>query len=179
MNLRLENAISRIADEARGRYRETVSGARQRTARAAGRVAGGKRPVKTVSRFGLKLSAVTHRTADKVWKQQTRMVEHQIDAFAGRLNAAAHATDLRDLVTTQVRLIPQNVSTLAGDARDTLSIVAGAGGELRELLRGMVEELRGRKPAAKPKTRRKAPVAKKTAKKTRKKAAKKVAASAA
>lgn len=169
MDLKLENAISRIADEARGRYREVLAAARQRTAEAAGRVAGGKKPVKTLSRFGLRLSAVTHRTANKVWKQQTRMVEHQIDAFASRLKAASQAADLRDLVSTQIRLIPENASTLVGDARDAVSIVTGAGGEVRDILRGTVDELRGRNLPVKKRPRRKTPAAKKTAKKTARK----------
>jgi phasin family protein len=171
MKLQIENSISRIAEQARGRYFELLKGARSQTENVAGKVSKGKGPVKTVSKMSLKLTAVTHRTADKVLKQQARMVENQIDAFASRLHAAATATDVRDLVRTQIRLIPENASRLVGDARDTLGIVASAGQEVGEVLKGTVAELRGKAPARK--VTKKASTKKATAKKA---PAKKVAA---
>ena len=165
MNMKLENSISRIAEQARGRYYALLNGARQRTENAAGTVTKGKGPVKTVSRFGLKLTAISHKTVDKVLRQQARMADHQIDAFSSRLHAAAKATDIRDLVGTQMRLIPENASRFASDARDTLSIVAAAGQEVSQIVKGTVAELRGKAPVKK--------AAKKTAKKTVKKAARK------
>jgi hypothetical protein len=181
MNSTIENSISRIAEKARGRYQAILMDARSRTEKAAGRVTQGKKPVKTFSKLGLKLTATSHRTADKVLKQQTKMVEHQIDAFADRLAAAAEANGVRDLVKTQFRLIPKNAALLVNDTRAALGIFVGAGAEVRSLIRDTAEELRGRKPAAakattkataktpaaprkksaKKKTAKKAPVAKK------------------
>jgi hypothetical protein len=174
MNARVETPITRIATEARGRYEAIVATARSRTEKAADRVVEGKKPVQTLSKLGLKLSAVSHRTADRVLKQQARMVEHQIDAVAHRLSAAAGAKSLGELIRTQVRLIPANASRFAEDTRETLAIVAGAGGEVRGLLAETVGEIRGRRRAAakKPAAARK-PAAKKA---TRKPAAKKAAA---
>ncbi|HSD70677.1 MAG TPA: phasin family protein [Woeseiaceae bacterium] len=149
MNPNFENTMSRIADQARGRYARLVKGARQRTEFAADRVALGKKPVKTITGLGLKLTAISHKTADQVLRQQTRLVEHQIDAVADRLKAAADARNLRDLVRTQLRLIPQNVSRIAVDARDTLSIVAHAGIEVRDVVKSTISELRGRSHSAK------------------------------
>ena len=167
MNPQIENAISRIADDARTRYAEIVRDARQKTELAAGRVSRGKKPLKTISRLGLKLTAVTHRTADKVLKQNTKLVEHQLDAIANRLKIAADAKDLRDLLRTQVRLIPENASRMASDAREALNIVVGAGGEVREILQGTAAELRGNTPVARKTARKKAarPAARKAGKK--------------
>ncbi len=161
MNSQVENSMSRIAEQARDRYTIALKNARKRTEKAADRVADGKKPVKTLSKLSLKLTAVTHRTADKVLKQQAKMLEHQIDAFAGRLSAAAEATDVRNLLKTQFRLIPENAALFVNDARSALGIVAGAGAEVRELLKGTVQEFRGTKKA--------------TAKKTKKTTAKKAA----
>ncbi len=155
MNLQIENSMSDIAQKARGRYEDAVKGARQSTEKAAGRVSKGKKPVKTISRLGLKLSGVSHRTANKLWKQQTKLVEGQIDAVAGRLKAAADAEDLRDLVETQLRLIPEHTARLANEAREALNIVKGAGGEIREFVKGTVAELRGQTPVARKATARK------------------------
>lgn len=149
MKMQIEDSISRIAEQARGRYFAILTGARTQTENAAGTVSKGKGPVKTVSKMSLKLTAVTHRTADKVLKQQTRMVEHQIDAIAARLHAVAAATGVRDLVRTQIKLIPENASQIVSDARDTLSIVTSAGQEVGKLLKGTVAELRGKTPVKK------------------------------
>ena len=182
MNSRVENSISRIAEQARGRYTTALKNARNRTEKAADRVTDGKKSIKTLSKLSLKLTAVTHRTADKVLKQQAKMIEHQIDAFAGRLSAAAEATDARNLVKTQFRMIPENASLFVDDARSALGIVAGAGAEFRDLLKGTVQELRGVKKAPTKKTAAKKTGSKKaTAKKAtkpRKKAATKQAAAA-
>ena len=97
------------------------------------------------------------------------MVENQIDAVAGRLRAAAESRNLRELVGSQIRLIPVNASQFAKDTRAALTIVAGAGSEVGGLVKNTVAELRG---VAVPKTT----TAKKSAKKvTRKTATKKKA----
>jgi vacuolar-type H+-ATPase subunit E/Vma4 len=177
MNAKFENTMSRIADEARGRYAKLVRQARRRTESAADRVVLGKKPVKTMSGLGLKLTAISHKTADKVLQQQTRLVEHQIDALAGRLKAVADASNVADLVRTQIRLIPQNVSRLAEDTRGTLSIVANAGVEVRDVLKNTIAELRSvparRKPVSR-KTVAKKASAPKAASKAVKGSAKKV-----
>jgi hypothetical protein len=164
MNPTFQNTMRRIADDARGRYASLVRQARRRTESAAYRVAMGKKPVKTLTGLGLKLTAISHKTADQVLKQQTRMVEHQIDAIAGRLKAAADARNVSELVRTQIHLIPQNVSRLAGDARDTLGIVFGVGAELRDVVKVTFDELRG-KPVRSRKAAGKTATTRKTARK--------------
>ncbi len=154
MNSTFENSMSRIAEQAQERYRNLLAGAQKGVHKAAGRVSRGKKPVKAISRMGLKLTAVGHRTADKILKQNTRLLENQIDAFAGRLQAVADATDVRSLVEEQVRMIPENASRLVSDTRDALSIVAGAGSEVKTVFAGTFNELRGIAPARK-KTARK------------------------
>jgi phasin family protein len=160
MNPTFENTMSRIADKARGRYARLVKSARQRTESAADRVVLGKKPVKTITGLGLKLTAISHKTADQVLRQQTRLVEHQIDAVAHRLKAAAEASNLGELVRTQLRLIPQNVAKIASDTRDTFSIVASAGVEVRDVLKGTISELRGKTTAARKTSSGKAPARK-------------------
>lgn len=148
MKLQFEDKISGIADKARDRYQDAISAARSRTDKAAGRVTKGKKPVKTVSRLGVKLSGVSHRTANKLWKRQTRLVVDQIDTLAGRLKAAAAAPDLKGLVKAQIEIIPASASRLKVEARETFEIVKGAGSEIRDIVKESVDELRGRKPVA-------------------------------
>ena len=159
----IENTMSRFAEKARGQYEDIIHGAQQRAKDAATRVANGKKPVKTLSQLSLDLTAVSHRTTGKVLRQNTKLIEHQIDAVAGRFKAAADADSVRDLVGTQIRMIPQHAAMFVSDARDSLKIVASAGNEVKGLLQLTFNELRGHTPR-RAKTARK-PAAKKTAKK--------------
>ena len=159
MKLQIEDKISEIADKARERYDETLERARANTKKAAGRVSKGKKPVRTVSRFGVRLSGVSHRTVNKLWKRQTKLVEDQFDAVADHLKAAANADDLRNLVETQVELIPDYASRFKVELRESIDIVKGAGSEIRDILTDTVKELKGEK-----KTLRKAAESKKPAK---------------
>ena len=158
MKLQIEDKISEIADKARERYDEALDRARANTKKAAGRVSKGKKPVRTVSRFGVRLSGVSHRTVNKLWKRQTKLVEDQFDAVADRLKAAANADDLRNLVETQVELIPDYASRFKVELRESIDIVKGAGSEIRDILTDTVKELKGEK-----KTVRKAAESKKPA----------------
>ena len=160
MNPRIENSFNRITDQARDRYAAWLKSARNQTEQVAGQVRKGKRPVKTLSQLGIRLTGLSHRTTTKVLKQQTRLVEHQIDALAGRIRSAAHAESVRELVRVQVQLIPENASQFVTDTRAALSIVADAGTEVREILGGTISELRGKAeapaaPKAAPKAKKK------------------------
>lgn len=169
MNTKIENTISRISEEARGRFARLLTNARRQTKAAADTVAKGKQPLNAVSKLGLQLTAHSHKTADKVLKQQAKLVENQINAFATRLNAAASATDFRNLLATQIRLIPTNASQLVSDTRETFTILASAGQELGSLVKSTVTGFRA---AAKPAARKTAGKAakKKTSKVSKKKA---------
>lgn len=142
MNLNIENPMSGIADKARGRYDETVENVRKRTDKAAGRVTKGKKPVRTISKFGVKVSGISHRTVNKLWRKQTKIVENQIDAVSDHLKAAAKAENLKDFVNTQIDMIPDHTSRFADEARDAIEIVKGAGSEIRGAVKDTVEELR-------------------------------------
>ena len=146
MNLQIEDRISEIADKARDRYDEALDRARTNTKKAAGRVSKGKKPVRTVSRFGIKLSGVSHRTVNKLWKRQTKLVEDQFDAVASHLKAAAGAQDIKDLFETQIDLIPDNTNRFKDEAREVFGIVKDAGSEIRGILKETVDELRNKKP---------------------------------
>ena len=173
MNARVERSLSRIADEAKIRYDALLDDARHRTERAAGSVRNGKRPLKTLTKLGVDLSSLSHKTTAKVLKQQTKMMENQLDALAGRLRTAAQARSLTNLVRDQLRLIPENASQFVKDSRATLSIVADAGSNVRELFGETASELKsGPRPATKKKARRTAKKAAKTASSAKKRARK-------
>ena len=178
MNEQLETSAHQIEDGAetivagaRTGLGGLVTSARESGRRAAETVTRGKAPLATLSGLGLKLSAVSHRTTDRVLKQQTAMASNQLDLLAERLRAAADAGSLRELVARQVRLTPEQFARLGRDARESLAIIANGGSEARDVIRGSIGELTGRKPA--PRRRAKAAKAATGAKRTAKKPARK------
>ncbi len=161
-----ENATLGNAREALSkRIDDIVDGARARAIFAADQVADGKKPVRMLSDVGIQLSRISHKTTDRFIRQQAKILSNSIDAIAGRFQAAAAATSVRDLVVTQARLVPENTARLVNDTRDALGIVVDAGAEVRGVVTSTVSELRGKpaKPARKPAA--KAPAKKAAAKK--------------
>ena len=189
MNEQLETSASQIEDGAetvargaRNGLEGLVTSARNGSQRAAETVARGKAPLAVLSGLGLKLSAVSHRTTDRVLKQQTALASNQIDLLAERLRLAASAESLRDLVSRQLRLTPEQFARLGRDARESLTIIANGGSEAREAIRGTIGELTGREKAPRRKAKAaRAPARRKRAssKTAKKKAAKKATAKAA
>ncbi len=183
MNPKVETSFNRIANRARQRFQSVIGGARSQTVEAANRVESGKKPVRKLSKIGVELTAISHRATAGVVKAQTKMLEHQIDALAGRLHTAARADSLQSLVRDQIRLFPENASRFIEDTRDTFNVVRAAGGEVRSLLSDAASDIRGvakrqtkssRKTPAKKTTRKAAKKTAKTVKKTTKTAAKTV-----
>lgn len=184
---RIEDGVSDLKAGARGGVHGLVTSARQRGREAADRIARGKQPLEKLSGLGLALSAVSHRTTDRVLKQQTSLAANQLDLLALRLERAAAATSFRDLLTGQIRLTPEQLSKLGRDARESLSILVEGGSDARDVLRKGLGELTGRgtakrgtgtaspapatRKAGKKKTARRKKAAGKTARKVKRKTA--------
>jgi len=150
MTPQIEPSIERIASGARARYRHFLDAARSRSGQAATRVGRSKRPLHALSGLGIKLSGVSHRATAGLLKQQTKLLEHQLDALALRLNQAAGAASLGEFVRSQLALVPQQFDRLASDARASLDVVLQAGSEARTVVGGTLRDLRGSRPAAAP-----------------------------
>jgi hypothetical protein len=82
-----------------------------------------------------------------------------------RLNKAADARSLRELLNTQIKLVPEQMSHIVSGTRESFAIVVKGGSEARQIVKGSVTALGGGNVAAKAKA------AKKSAKKVVKKAA--------
>ncbi len=167
MILQIENSLSRASELTRDRFASVVEGARSGTESVANRVTSRKQSVHQLSELGLKLTKVGHQTADKLLKQQAKLVEGQLELIAKRLNAAAKARDLRGLIKSQLPLLPEGGSRIVSETRATVNTFVDAGSEVRGILKATVSELTGKKPARKP-ARKKATTKKAGAKKSAK-----------
>lgn len=104
--------------------------------------------VEALTNVGIRLSKLTHDTTDRVIRQQARIVTNGSDAVLGRLQAAADASDFKDFVLTQARLLPADATRLISDTRDAFEIMLGASAEVRDIVLDTAAELRGRTEAA-------------------------------
>ena len=182
MILQLENSLSRASEVTSERLNAVISGAREGTDRAAGRVLERKKSVHQLSQFGIKLTRVGQKTADKLLKQQEKLIDRQLDGIARRLKAAAAAKDLPGLLRSQLPLFPEGPEKIVSETRATVGIFIDAGTEVRGLVQDTVAGLKGdTKPAAKKaarKTAAKKPARRKAAPaRTKKAAARKAVAS--
>ncbi len=104
--------------------------------------------VEAMADASIRISKVAHETADKVIRRQAGIAVAGIDAAMGGLQAAAGAGNVKDLMLSPARLMPENAARLAGDTRDVLDIMLGAGAEIREIVFDAVTELGVRNEAA-------------------------------
>ena len=126
-----------------------------------------KTPVRNVARTCIKINDITHKGITRLVKVQAKAIERSVEAGAARLELAARAPSVRDLVKTQLELLPHTRARLKGDLRDTWTVVTETGSEFGALFSWNQPEMKGT-PTSKRKSK---------AKTTRKPRAKKAAAS--
>ena len=159
--MNFENLYSSTAEKARTQAEDVISGAQDRVEKAGDWVVGRKTPVRKLTSAGLKLSAISHRTTDKLLKQQAKAIEGEFDALGRYLGNVADTTNVRQFVRDQASVVPRIAQRAIANSRDTLGILRDAGLDAGSLLRGTISELRGKTVVKK---------ARKTAKKTTAKA---------
>ena len=141
---------------------------REATLNAADMVSRTRQPVRRIAETGIKLNRISHKSVEKLVKQQAHIVESAIDSGAKNLKLAARADNLRDLFADQIAALPK-AGALAGEsARVTIDIVRDTGDELGGVFRVV---------PAKPKTKTKTKAKAKAKAKTTRKAVRKTTAS--
>ncbi len=165
MKSRIDNLARAAVDQPRHIGAVIVKALRQGTRQAATYVAGAKTPVRKVATTGLRLNAISHKSLEKLVKQQLSTFEAAVDDGAKRLTAAAEADGLRALLSEQVARLPATRKRVVGEARKTLAILADTGMELRDLVKapGKTARKAGTTRKAAPKATVKAPASRKPA----------------
>ena len=142
--MKFENLYSTTAEKARTQAEEAIAGAQDRVEKASDWVVARKTPVRKLTSAGLKLSAISHRTTDKLLKQQAKNIEGEFDALGRYLDAVAKSKDVRQFVREQASVVPRVTRRAISNSRETIGILREAGSDATELLRGTVSELRGK-----------------------------------
>ena len=131
-----------------------------------------KNPMRMVARSGVKLSSVSQTAVQELIELQSEMLTAAISEVALRLERAARAANVIELVRDQVEMIPATRKRMAGDAGRVIQIVASAGREIRDVASatyGRVTDaaekpasVRNRRPRAKKAARRASTKSRKT-----------------
>ena len=118
-----------------------------------------KTPVRFVARSGIRLSSVSQTAVQELIELQSDALTAAISEFALRLERAAKAESVVELVRDQVEMIPATRARMAGDAGRAMQIVASAGREIRDLASRTYERVTDSdsQPAAAPRRARRKP----------------------
>jgi len=152
-----------LADQAGKLRTEPVRAAREATAKSAERIKALKDPVRAVSRSGIKLTAISQSTVERLIVLQERLVTSALTDAATQLERAARADNVKDLVKDQAEVLRATRERLVGDITAAVTILKDAGVDVRGVATHTYESVTGKgKPAA---AKRKAP--RKAARKTK------------
>lgn len=166
------NRIEQLADTLKAESRQladrAIKGMRTAGLETAGLITKTKRPVHAIADTGLKLNTLSHKSIEKLLKQQVSMFDDIIDGSADRLEKAARARTVRTLVEGQISALPKTRQHAVKNAKKTVSLVRETGDSFGDLLKDVVVDISSaRKPAARKSAAKKRPAAKKaSAKKT-------------
>jgi hypothetical protein len=174
------NKIEQFADTLKSGSREladrAIKGMRTAGHETADLIVRTKRPVHAVANTGMKLNNLSHKSIEKMLKQQVRMIDDLLDGSAERIETAARARTLKGLLDGQVSTLPKTRKHVVKNAKKTVSLARDTGDAFGDLFKDVVVDIssarKGAKPAAKkkaagrPAAKKKAPGRKPAAKKT-------------
>jgi len=174
------NKIEQLADTLKTESRQladrAISSMRSAGLETANFLSAAKGPVHSIADTGLKLNNLSHKSIERLLKQQVAALDDLIDGSTHRIEKASRAQTVRTMVDFQISTLPKSRDQAVRNARKTVSIVRDTGEALGDLVKDVVVDIssgsKGRKPAAKKSAGR--PAKKKAA--TRKPAAKKATA---
>jgi hypothetical protein len=177
--------------EQAGKLREKpVEMARKSALKSAAGLRSLKEPVRAFSRSGVKLSGISHGTAQRLIELQEKVVTAALDDAAGQLERAGAGATARELAVDQVQVLMAARDRIVADMAEAVAILRSAGVDVRDVAGSTYAKVQKsapkkkaaknkapkkkakKKAAGKKKTAKRAAPAKKTARKTAKKKAK-------
>ncbi|MEM6640305.1 MAG: phasin family protein [Pseudomonadota bacterium] len=179
----IQNLVRPLVDTSVRAVSDSLSTSRDIAVNGAEWVARGRKPLHVVTESGLRLNTISHKSVARLVNVQAEMIEGTLEAVAKRLETAANANSVSELVNEQVALLPATRDRLTGDVRKALDVLSDTGDDLRDLFTETVRDFRSDSESAVEeavttakrtanRTKRKASTAAKRAKtRTRKKAA--------
>jgi hypothetical protein len=142
MNNPVQQFVRPLVDSSVRAVTNTLGGSRDLAVSGAHWFAKGRRPVHLVTESSLRLNTITHKSVARLLNVQAEMVEGTLVAMAKRLETAANAHSIRELLNDQVALLPAMRERFTGDARKALNVMTDTGEDIRKLVTQTVTDLR-------------------------------------
>lgn len=142
-----------LAEQADRLRTEPVKAARAATARSAARIKALSPRIRAVSRSGVKLTAISQTTAERLIHLQEQLVTSALNDAATRLERAARAANVKDLVVDQAAVLTATRDRIVSDITQAVTILKDAGGDVRKVATSTYETVTGKAKAAAPKAK--------------------------
>jgi len=160
-----------LAEQAGKLRTEPVQAARDAALKSAERIKTLKDPIRAVSRSGVKLTAISQSTAERLIDWQAQLVTQALTDAATQLERAARADNVKDLVRDQADVLRATRERIVSDITEAVTILKDAGGDVRKVAKHTYASVTGKGEPAPAAAKRKA--ARKTKRAVRKAPAKK------
>jgi len=165
-----------LSTQVRRIRKESVETVREAATGSAENLKALKSPVRTLARSGIKVTSVSQSAVANLIELQSDMLTSAISDAALRLERAARAETVLDLVRDQIEMIPATRTRIVEDAQRAASIFKHAGRDLRGVATHLYERVvepteQKAVPAAKKAKRKVKRATRKTTARTRKVAA--------
>ena len=123
----MNEQIQTFAGQAQRFGADPLAAAREGVAHSVSGLKSLRQPVRAAARSGVKLSALTHETAQELIQLQSHMVTATLTEMAESLERAAQARDFAALVSAQADSLRQSAERFVNDANRALEILTTAG----------------------------------------------------
>jgi phasin family protein len=146
------NEQREILAEQAGKLRtDPVKAARAASLKSAERIKALKDPIRAVSRSGVKLTAISQNTAERLIQLQEQLVTSALTDAAAQLERAARADNVVALVRDQADVLRATRERIVSDITEAVTILKDAGGDVRKVATHTYESVTGKAEAAAPK----------------------------
>jgi hypothetical protein len=164
------NKIEKIADNLKTETRmiadRAIASMRTAGLETAGLLTKTKGPVHAIADTSLKLNTLSHKSFEKMVKQQVAALDDLIDGSAHRIEMAAKAKTVKALVDGQISSLPKTRKHAVKNAKKTVALVKDTGDAFGDLFKDVVVDISSARKGGKPVAKKKAagrPAAKKKA----------------
>lgn len=142
-----------LAEQAGKLRTDPVKAARAASMKSAERIKALKDPIRAVSRSGVKLTAISQSTAERLIQLQEQLVTSALTDAAAQLERAARADNVVELVRDQADVLRATRERIVSDITEAVTILKDAGGDVRKVATHAYESVTGKAEAAAPKAK--------------------------
>lgn len=132
---------------------DPVKAARAASLKSAERIKALKDPIRAVSRSGVKLTAISQSTAERLIQLQEQLVTSALTDAAAQLERAARADNVVELVRDQADVLRATRERIVSDITEAVTILKDAGGDVRKVATHAYASVTGKAAAAAPKAK--------------------------